>query len=161
MIIIKIEMSMRKINRVVWGWILSHLSCEACSKEGEREEKREKNSWGRDERRGGDRMCIRAPVLTLIWYTLCSSQFQDFFKFLHPLDSKEIKSVNSKGANPEYPLEGLMLKCQYSGHLMWKVHSLEKTLTGGKTEGQRRSGRWDGWMASPTQWTWAGPNLGR
>ena len=37
-----------------------------------------------------------------------------------PLDSKEIKQVNSKGINPEYSLEGLMpkLKLQYSGHLM-------------------------------------------
>ena len=37
-----------------------------------------------------------------------------------PLDSKEIKHVNSKGINPEYSLEGLMLKLklQYFGHLM-------------------------------------------
>ena len=37
-----------------------------------------------------------------------------------PLDSKEIKSVNSKEINSEYPLEGLMLKLklQYFGHLM-------------------------------------------
>ena len=43
------------------------------------------------------------------------------------------------------------------GHLMWKAHSLEKTVMLGKTEGKRRRGgrRWDGWMASPTQWTWA------
>ena len=33
-------------------------------------------------------------------FELCSSQFQDFFKFLHPLDSKEIKSVNPKGSQP-------------------------------------------------------------
>ena len=37
-----------------------------------------------------------------------------------PLDSKEIKHVNSKGINPEYSLEGLMLKLklQYFGYLM-------------------------------------------
>ena len=41
----------------------------------------------------------------------------------------------------EYSLEGLMLKLklQYSGHLMWKTNSLEKTLMLGKTKG-RRSG---------------------
>ena len=57
-------------------------------------------------------------------------------------------------------LEGLMLKLklQYFGHLMQKIDSLEKTLmlelerlsVGG--EGDDRG--WDGWMASPTQWTW-------
>ena len=47
-----------------------------------------------------------------------------------------------KEINLEYPLEGLMLKLklQYSGHLMRKVDSLEKTLMLGKTEGKRRKG---------------------
>ena len=45
-----------------------------------------------------------------------------------PLDSKEIKLVNSKGN--QYSLEGLMLKLmlQYLGHLMQTADSLEKTL---------------------------------
>ena len=38
-------------------------------------------------------------------------------------------------------LEGLMLKFQYFGHLVWKADSLEKTLILGKTEGRRRRGR--------------------
>ena len=44
---------------------------------------------------------------------------------------------------PEYSLEGLMLKLklQYSGHLMWRADSLEKTLMLGKIEGRRRSGQ--------------------
>ena len=49
-----------------------------------------------------------------------------------------------KEINPEYSLEGLMLKLklQYSGHLMQKkMDSLEKTLMLGKTEGRRRRGR--------------------
>ena len=48
-----------------------------------------------------------------------------------------------KEINPEYSLEGLMLKLklQYFSHLMQTAHSLEKTLTLGKTEGRRRSGR--------------------
>ena len=59
------------------------------------------------------------------------------------LCSKEIKTINPKGNQPEYLLEGLMLKlkCQYFGHLMWRVDSLEKTLMLGKTEGRRRRGR--------------------
>ena len=43
-----------------------------------------------------------------------------------------------KEVNPEYPLEGLMLKLQYFDYLMERVDSLEKTLMLGKTEGRRR-----------------------
>ena len=45
--------------------------------------------------------------------------------------------------SPEYSLEGLMLKLklQYSGHLMWRTSSLEKTLVLEKIEGGRRGGR--------------------
>ena len=45
-----------------------------------------------------------------------------------------------KDINPEYSLEGLMLKPQYCGHLMWRVASLEKTLMPGKTVGRRSRG---------------------
>ena len=45
-----------------------------------------------------------------------------------------------KEINPEYSLEGLMLKHQYFGHLMWRAISLEKTLMLGKTGGRRRRG---------------------
>ena len=48
-----------------------------------------------------------------------------------------------KEINPEYSLEGLMLKLklQSFGHLMWRADSLEKTLILGKIEGRRRRGR--------------------
>ena len=48
-----------------------------------------------------------------------------------------------KEINPEYSLEGLMLKLklQYFGHLMQRTNSLEKTLMLGKIEGGRRRGR--------------------
>ena len=46
-----------------------------------------------------------------------------------------------KEINPEYSLEGLMLKLQYLGHLMPRANSLEKTLMLGKIEGKRRRGR--------------------
>ena len=47
-----------------------------------------------------------------------------------------------KEINPEYSLEGpmLKLKLQWFGHLMWRADSLEKTLLLGKTEGKRRRG---------------------
>ena len=46
-----------------------------------------------------------------------------------------------KDINPEYSLEGLMLKLQYFGHLTWKTDLLEKTLMLGKIGGRRRRGR--------------------
>ena len=46
-----------------------------------------------------------------------------------------------KEINPEYSLEGLMLKLQHFGHLMQRANSLEKTLMLGKIEGRRRRGR--------------------
>ena len=63
-----------------------------------------------------------------------------------------------KEINPEYSLEGLMLKLklQYFGHPMQRTDSLEKTWcwerlkAGG--EGDYRG--WDGWIESLTQWTW-------
>ena len=67
-----------------------------------------------------------------------------------------------KEISPGCPLEGLMLKLevQYCGCLMRRADSFEKTLMLGKIEGRRRGddrGR-DGWMASPTQWTWVWVN---
>ena len=46
-----------------------------------------------------------------------------------------------KEINPEYSLEGLMLKLQYFGHLMPRVDSLEKTLMLAMIEGRRRGGQ--------------------
>ena len=67
-----------------------------------------------------------------------------------------------KEISPEYSLEGLMLRLQYFGYLMWRTDSLEKTLMLGKigegVEGDDRE--WDGWLASPTQWTWVWASSG-
>ena len=65
--------------------------------------------------------------------------------------------------SPEYSLEELMLelKLQYFGHLMQRVDALEKTLMLGKTKGEEGDRGWDGWRASPIQWTWAWANSGR
>ena len=59
------------------------------------------------------------------------------------LDSKKIKPVNLKEINPEYSLEGLVLKLklQYFGHLMRRADSLETTLMLGKIESWRRRGQ--------------------
>ena len=69
-----------------------------------------------------------------------------------------------KEISPGYSLEGLMLKLklQYFGHLLWRSDSLENTLMLGKMEGKMRGGdrQWDGWMASPTRWTWVWASSG-
>ena len=59
-----------------------------------------------------------------------------------PLDCKEIYQSSLKEINPEYSLEGLMLKLkvQYFDHLIQRADSLEKTLMLGKIEGRRRRG---------------------
>ena len=58
-----------------------------------------------------------------------------------PWTARRFNQAKLKEINPEYSLEGLMLKLklQYFGHLMQRADSLEKTLMLGKTEG-RRSG---------------------
>ena len=66
-----------------------------------------------------------------------------------PWNARRSNQSILKEINPEYSLEGLMLKLkgQYFGHLMQRIDSLEKTLMLGKIEGRRR-GRQDetfGW----------------
>ena len=82
-----------------------------------------------------------------------------------PWTARRSNQLILKEINPEYSLEGLMLKLklQYFGHLMLKANSLEKTLMLGKIEGGRRGGDrgLDGWMASLTQRTWVWSNSGR
>ena len=50
-------------------------------------------------------------------------------------------------------LEGLMLKLQCFGHLMWTADSLEKTLILGKTKGRRRGQQWMRWLDGITNST--------
>ena len=69
-----------------------------------------------------------------------------------------------KETNPEYSLEGMMLKLklQYFGHLMWRTDTLkrpwcwEKLKAGGEGDNRGR----DGWMASLAQWTWVWASFG-
>ena len=60
-----------------------------------------------------------------------------------PWKSRRSNQSILKEINPEYSVEGLMLKLklQYFGHLILTADSLEKTLMLGKTEGRRRRGQ--------------------
>ena len=59
-----------------------------------------------------------------------------------PWNARKSNQSILKEFNPEYSLEGLMLKLklQYFGHLMQRANTLEKTLMLGKVEGRRRRG---------------------
>ena len=59
-----------------------------------------------------------------------------------PWTSRRSNQSNLKEINPEYSLEGLMLKLkiQYFSHMTGRANSLEKTLMLGKIEGKRRRG---------------------
>ena len=80
------------------------------------------------------------------------------------LDCSEIQPVILKEVNPEFSLEGLMLKLklQYFGHLMQRADSFEKILMLEKLKvgGEGDDRAWDGWMVSPTQRTWIWVNSG-
>ena len=58
-----------------------------------------------------------------------------------PLTARRSNQSILKEINSGYSLEGLMLKIQYSVHLMQRADSLEKTLMLGKIEGKRSRGR--------------------
>ena len=68
-----------------------------------------------------------------------------------PWTAKRSSQSILKEINPEYSLEGLMLKLKllYFGHQMWRANSVEKTLMLGKVEGMRRGCqrmRWHQWL---------------
>ena len=69
-----------------------------------------------------------------------------------------------KEINPGCSLEGLMLKVklQYFVHLVQRMDTLDKTLCWErlKAGGEGDDRGWDGWMASPTQWTWVWSSSG-
>ena len=99
---------------------------------------------------------VKAMVFPVVMYGCESwtikkaeSQRIDAFKLWYwrrllkvPWTARRSKQSILKEVNPEYSLEGLMLKLklQSFGHLMRRANSLEKTLMLGKIEGRRRRG---------------------
>ena len=96
---------------------------------------------------------VKAMVFLVVMYgwTIKKAEHQriDAFKlccwkrlFRVPWTSRRSNQSILKKTNPEYSLEGLMLKLklQYFGHLTLRTDSLEKTLRLGKVEGRRKRG---------------------
>ena len=81
-----------------------------------------------------------------------------------PWTPRRSKQSVLKEISPECSLKGLMLKqkLQYFGHLMQRTISLEKSWFCEilKAGGEGDDRRWDGWMASPTWWTWVWASSG-
>ena len=99
------------------------------------------------------------PYRRLQWRRIDAFELWCWKRLLRvPRTARRSNQCILKEINPEYSLEGLMLKLklQYLGHLMRRA-----TLMLGKTEGRRGDDRWqDGWMASLTQWIWVWAALG-
>ena len=106
---------------------------------------------------------VKAMVFPLVIYrceswTIKKAEYQEidalelwcWRRFLSPLNSKEIKPSILKEINPEYTLEGLMLKLQYFDHLIQRANSLEKTLMLVQIEGKRRGWQRTRWLDSIT-----------
>ena len=82
-----------------------------------------------------------------------------------PWKAKRSNQSILKEINPEYSLEGLMLKLklQYFDHLTQTADSLAKSLMLDRLRGERKEGirGLDGWMSWPMQWTWTWANSER
>ena len=104
--------------------------------------------------------CLQRIFVFLVQKLQCWRRLLRGFQTVRRSNQSVLKEIN-----PDYSLEGLMLKLQlqYFGHLMQRADSLEKTLMLGKIEGRRRSrGQRLRWLvAPPTQWTGICANSGR
>ena len=100
-----------------------------------------------------DRKESRVPKNWCFWTVVLEKTLES------PSDSKEINQSILKEISPEYLLERLMLKLKLNTLATWceelthwrKPWCWERLKAGGEA-GDRG---WDGWMASPTRWTWA------
>ena len=112
------------------------------------------SSWG-----------IQEKLQTLLYFAVCQGRRIGAFELRCcrrllrvPWTAWSNQSI-LKEINPEYSLEGLMLKLQYFGHLMRTANSLEKTLMLGKDEGKRRRGqqkmRWSDTTTNSRDMNWS------
>ena len=101
----------------------------------------------------------------VLWLSLFTFELWCWRRLLRaPWTARRSNQSILKENSPGCSLEGLMLrlKLQYFGHFMQRVDSLERPWCweglGAGGEGDDRG--WDGWMASPTRWTWVWVNSG-
>ena len=73
-----------------------------------------------------------------------------------PLDCKEIPPVHQKKISPEYSLEGLMLKLKLQYLATWRkeLTHWKRLWCWERLKAEEDDRGWDGYMASPTRWTW-------
>ena len=96
--------------------------------------------------------CERWTIKKAEYWRIGAFKLQYWRRLLRvPWTSMGSRQSILKEINPEYLLEGLMLKFQLFGHLMWRTNSLEKTLKLGKSESRRRR-RWQNmrWLDGST-----------
>ena len=85
--------------------------------------------------------CERWTIRITEHQRIAAFELWSWRRFLRvPWTAKRSNQSILKEINPEYSLEGLILKLQYVGYLMRRANSLEKTLMLGKIEGRRRRG---------------------
>ena len=85
--------------------------------------------------------CESCTIKKAEWWRIDAFELWCWRRLLRvPWTARRSNQSILKEINPEYSLEGLMLKLRYFGHLMWRDDSLEKTLMLGKIEGRRRRG---------------------
>ena len=86
-------------------------------------------------------LCQSLGKMFVIWWKSTDAFELWCWRLLRvPWTARRLNQSILKEINSEYSLEGLMLKFQHYGHLMWRTDSFEKTLILGKTEGKRRMG---------------------
>ena len=86
--------------------------------------------------------CESWTIKTAKWWRIDAFELWYWRRLLRaPWTARRSNQTILQKISPEYSLEGLMLKLQYFGHLMWRANSLEKTLMLGKTEGRKRRGQ--------------------
>ena len=104
--------------------------------------RKEKASEKKRERERPGMQVLKAPAWAqgLLGFTV--TRFRASSSWV-PWTARRLNQSILKEINPEYSLEGLMLKLklQYFGHLMQRANSFEKTLMLGKIEGRRRRGQ--------------------
>ena len=96
-----------------------------------------------DHLQGQSLICESWTIRKVEWWRIDAFELWCWRRLLRVTWTARSNQSILKEINPEYSLEGLMLKLklQYFGHLMWRANSLEKTLMLGKIEDKRRRGQ--------------------